>query len=220
MSSNQWNKIYRTGGAKYSSRLKYWPSLIKFFKQNNVNKVLDVGCGAGKHLFGLARRGFEVYGMDSSNEGIAAARRIFTSQGWTADFKVHSLPKPLPYPKEYFDTVISLRTLNHGTIRQIKKSVKEIKKVIKPAGYIFVTSLMIPGRKAQSGLTTLNSLPVKMVKPRTYIPLAGKETRIIHYIFNKKILRDVFKDFQIIKLWIEYGQKKWERYYCLLGQKQ
>lgn len=220
MSLNQWNKIYQIQGAKYSSRLKYWPSLIKFFRQNNVNRVLDVGCGAGKHLLYLARRGFEVYGVDKSEEGITLARQTFTDYGLPADFKVHSLPRSLPYPKNYFDAVISLRTLNHGTIGQIKKSVNEIKTVIRPGGYIFVTSLMISGRKRQWGATTLNSLPVKMIKPRTYIPLVGKETGIIHYLFNKKILLGLFKDFQIIKFWVEYGQKKWERYYCLLGQKR
>lgn len=216
---SQWDEIYQSEGIKYSSSLKYWSSLIRFFQQNDVDKVLDLGCGSGKHLLDLAKKGFRTYGLDVSQKAIYLAKQTFSNHKLKARFQIHSMHEKLPYPDNYFDATISLRTINHGTINQIKMLIEEIKRIIRPGGYIFITTLMIPGRKKRLGLTTLNSLSVKMIEPRTFIPLEGKETGVIHYIFNKEILLRVFSDFQIIKFWIEYGQKKWERYYCLLAQK-
>jgi hypothetical protein len=39
------------------------------------------------------------------------------------------------------------------------------------------------------GITTLSTLKVKMIAPRTYQPLEGKEKGVTHYLFNKSILK-------------------------------
>jgi SAM-dependent methyltransferase len=39
-----------------------------------IQSVLDLGCGTGNHAFPLARRGYEVVGVDHSDEMIALAR--------------------------------------------------------------------------------------------------------------------------------------------------
>src|SRR5690606_29631459 len=38
-------------------------------------RILDVGCGPGRHAHELARRGFRVHGIDISEEFISIARR-------------------------------------------------------------------------------------------------------------------------------------------------
>jgi hypothetical protein len=52
----------------------------------------------------------------------------------------------------------------------------------------------------------------KKVAPRTYVPTIGKEKGIVHYIYNKEILKRHFVGFKIIDLW----QDK-EDYYCFIG---
>ena len=42
---------------------------------------------------------------------------------------------------------------------------------------------------------------------------------IVHFMFNKQLLRRMFHGFTLQNLWVEYGQKRWEKYYCLLAQK-
>jgi ubiquinone/menaquinone biosynthesis C-methylase UbiE len=215
----QWNQIYKDKGASYASSLSYWNTLIELFKKNEVKTILDIGCGSGNHLLKLAKEEFLVYGIDSSREAIKLAKKRFAEEKLKGNLKVHSMHKTFPFSDNFFDAIISLRTLNHGDMTQIKKTIQEIKRVIKKNGCCFISSLFIPGRKKQKGVTTLNTLKVKMVKPRTYVPLEGKEEGVVHFLFNKKILLKLFKDFQILKFWIEYGSKKWERYYCLLAKK-
>lgn len=215
---SKWNKIYRKDGLDYVSGLKYWTELIKTFKKNELSKILDIGCGSGNHLLSLAEQGFEVYGLDSSKEAINLAEERFEKAGLTAKLQVGSMHNLLPFSDDFFDGIISLRTLNHGNYNQIKRTVQETRRVLKQGGLTFITSLMIPGRKKWSGKTTLNTMSVRMIKPRTYVPLKGKEKGIVHYLFNKNILLDLFKKWKVEKFWIEYGKKKWERYYCLLAR--
>lgn len=67
-------------------------------------RVLDAGCGPGRHALELARRGFEVVGVDTSPEFVALAR------GAAGDLTVefHELDvRRLPFDTE-FDAVICL----------------------------------------------------------------------------------------------------------------
>lgn len=41
-------------------------SLTELFKNNNIEKVLDMGCGTGEHAIALAKKGFKVVGIDNS----------------------------------------------------------------------------------------------------------------------------------------------------------
>jgi SAM-dependent methyltransferase len=49
-------------------------------------RVLDVGCGPGRHALALARRGFEVVGVDHSPEFLALAREAAAAADLAATF--------------------------------------------------------------------------------------------------------------------------------------
>jgi SAM-dependent methyltransferase len=50
-------------------------------------RVLDVGCGPGRHSLALARRGLDVVGVDLSPDFIALARAAAEADGLTARFE-------------------------------------------------------------------------------------------------------------------------------------
>ena len=57
-------------------RLKHEiPDLLKVFSENNVKRVLDVGCGTGDHAIDLAKRGFNAVGIDRSKAMISEANK-------------------------------------------------------------------------------------------------------------------------------------------------
>lgn len=69
-------------------------------------RVLDVGCGPGRHSLALARRGFDVVGVDRSEEFITLARDAAAEESLTARFDVADV-RDLAYDGE-FDVAICL----------------------------------------------------------------------------------------------------------------
>lgn len=220
--SQGWDELYQKKGKEYASRLDCLPSLIEFWQRQGVERVLDVGCGSGKHMLKLAREGFEVSGFDVSQEAIKLAQERFEKAGERGEFKVASMYSCWPYEDDSFGAVMAFRSFNHGRLDEIRVAIGEIERVLRPEGWFFMTVLKIPEEqiKTERGETTLNTLRVEMIEERTYIPLEGKEKGQVHFIFNEKILREEFKDFAIEDLWVDYGEKDWEKYYCLLAQNE
>jgi len=210
MKSNQkyvkekWNEVYR----KESQPLLPHEDLTKIvrtFKMHGVRKILDLGCGSGRHTVYLASQGFEVWGIDISEEAIKKARSHLENMKLNAHLTVGSIYKPLPYENSFFDALICTRALHHAKIRDIRKAIKEIERVLKSRGLVFVT--------VRKKIVKDRRLPFRDVGPRIYVPLEGKEKGLIHYLFNRELLRKEFKSFKIHDLWVDSHD-----YYCLLGE--
>jgi SAM-dependent methyltransferase len=69
-------------------------------------RVLDVGCGPGRHSLALARRGFEVVGVDLSPDFVALAREAAAEEGLSIRFEQVDV-RTLAYDGE-FDAAICL----------------------------------------------------------------------------------------------------------------
>jgi len=65
-SKKGWDKIYSEKGKFFEEPHEYMGELLKIFRKRKVKKVLDLGCGSGRHLKFLAKNGFEVWGMDNA----------------------------------------------------------------------------------------------------------------------------------------------------------
>jgi ubiquinone/menaquinone biosynthesis C-methylase UbiE len=180
------------------------------FKQIGVCKVLDLACGSGRHIIFLTENGFEVYGIDLSEKAIEIGKAVLKERNLQAHLQVGSMFVKLPFENCFFDAVICIRALNHGTIEEIRKGIKEMERVLKPKGMLYLI--------VRKKVSQIKRLPYKEIYPRTYIPLEGDEKGITHYLFNKQILTKEFGNFRIIKFWIVEGPKNWEAYYHLLGE--
>jgi SAM-dependent methyltransferase len=71
------------------------------------SRVLDVGCGPGRHSLALAERGIEVVGIDISERFVELARAAADSAGLDAATFVRLDARSLPFDAE-FDAAISL----------------------------------------------------------------------------------------------------------------
>ena len=158
----------------------------------------------------LAKRGFDVYGIDISRKATETARSWLGEEGLRADLKTGDIYKRLPYESGFFDAVVSVRALHHGRIGDIRRAIENMRGVLKPNGLIFVTVRKRTGKRGRLKFKTIDS--------RTYVPTEGDEEGVVHYLFNKELLRKEFGGFEIHDIYVERGPKKWECYYCLLGE--
>jgi SAM-dependent methyltransferase len=205
-----WDRAFEKEGKIFIKPHRDMARIAKFFKKEGIRKVLDLGCGSGRHLVYLAKRGFDAYGIDIARHGIKIARKWLKEKGLKANLKVGDIYKKLPYKNNFFDAIISIKTLHHEKIENIRKLIKEMKGILKPEGLIFITGHRKPPKKK---IPKEKLYGIKFIAPRTYVTLAGPEKGMPHYIFNAKILKKEFRDFKIIELWIDDKGD-----YCLLGK--
>ncbi|HPO54656.1 MAG TPA: class I SAM-dependent methyltransferase [Ignavibacteriaceae bacterium] len=112
--------------------------LEKEFGYNKSLKILDVGCGTGRHAIELTKRGYKVTGIDFSESQLSRAREKAASEKLEIDFRKHDA-RNLPFEKE-FDASIMLceggfplmetDEMNYEILRNVTKSLKHPSKLI------------------------------------------------------------------------------------------
>lgn len=103
-------------------------------------KVLELGCGAGTTIIWLARKGFDVYGVDISCAAITMARDRVKESGLAADLRVGNALDLKDYRDDFFDLVLDGRCFHfiHGGDRKL--FLASICRILKPSGILVVVS--------------------------------------------------------------------------------
>lgn len=201
---NPWDKVFKEHGAFFEEPHEDMAHIVKLLAGKRARRVLDLGCGSGRHVVYLARNRFSVSGLDSSAEGIKMTRAWLRNEGLKADLRFHSMTKPLPFKDSFFHAVISVQVIHHATLAEILKVVKEIARVLKKDGVVYVT---VPKLRNQAEA-------FQEIEPGTFIPLDGLEKGLPHHYFTPEELGELFKDFEITDIHLDSG-----KHYCLLGKR-
>jgi SAM-dependent methyltransferase len=134
--------------------------------------VLDAGCGAGRNLTYLLRRGFDVWGTDRDEMALASARATAAALApfLPADrFRVEPLEK-MSFADASFDVVISSAVLHFAADEaQWQAMVREMFRVLKPGGLFFARLATDIGHETR----------VKPLGGRRYIMPDGEERFLV-----------------------------------------
>ena len=103
-------------------------------------KVLDAGCGAGRNLIFLLRAGFDVWGVDESEESIAAVQRLatkLTQDATPGRFRVERV-ESMSHDTDSMEVVISSAVLHFARdASHWLAMVHEMWRVLAPGGLLF-----------------------------------------------------------------------------------
>jgi len=96
--------------------------------------MCDLGCGFGfvSYLFGELLNIKEVYGIDIKDDRLSVAeKRLYQA------LKVNLEDDVLPFPKDYFDIVISFGVFEH--LKFFDNPIKEAYRTLKPGGLFLIS---------------------------------------------------------------------------------
>ncbi len=109
-----------------------------------TTKVIDVGCGAGRHAFEAFRRGADVVAFDQDAAELQSVDAILTAMAYNCEAPATATAEAvvgdalaLPYADETFDCVIASEILEH--IPDDDAVIAELIRVLKVGGTLAVT---------------------------------------------------------------------------------
>src|SRR5262245_56772181 len=115
--------------------------LVRALELEPGMRVLDVGCGPGRHSLALSRRGLDVVGLDHSPEFIALARGAVEAESLAGSF-VELDVRDLEYDDE-FDAVVCLCQGGFGLLggRDEPAVFGRIAAALRPGGRLALSAL-------------------------------------------------------------------------------
>lgn len=108
-----------------------------------LRQALDLGCGCGRHTLELARRGWRVTGYDWSAEALTRAHQVLSEEGQVGTMTRGDWRR-LPFANGFFSLIVATNALHHGHLADFKRSLLEIKRVLKVGGTAIIS---VPARE-------------------------------------------------------------------------
>jgi SAM-dependent methyltransferase len=189
----RWDKVY---GEKFMTMWYPHEDIIRFCARlirkrltyddyqihRDVNSVLDLGCGNGRHALYFARQGINASGIDVSPKAIEWAKEWAQRENLEADFRVGDITK-LPYQDHSFDVVVSHGVLDHVRPEIAKAAAREVRRVLKPGGLFYCD--LRSSEDFEFGVG-------QEVEPNTFMVDHGFEQGLVQHFFTKADLDSVF----------------------------
>jgi ubiquinone/menaquinone biosynthesis C-methylase UbiE len=148
--------------AVYHERL-LWPFLDQVARERPGGRALDLGCGTGVVALALARRGFDVVGVDHSPEMLEHARRKLAAEGLPVELETGDV-RSLRFGDGEFDCVTIQGLLHH--LEEIDPCLREATRVLQPGGFLYVSEPMREATPVKRFLLAVWSL--RRRKPREH----------------------------------------------------
>ena len=203
---------------KYPSGLVVKFILTQFPKvKRNKIKILDLGCGAGRHVLFLAKEGFNTYATDISEDGLKCTRSMLRNAGLKAYVKKSTMTKQ-PFLDDSFDGIISYGVLQYNTEEGYQKSIAEMYRILKKGGQAFIYTRTTDDYTFGKG---------QMIAKNTFVldtkGLTVEDGMVVCYLEKNKI-NTIFRKFSNISIKREdifdYGSETKESHWIIYLKKK
>lgn len=124
------------------TRREPWPAVVAFIDSLSPgSRILDVGCGNGRHMTALAERGHAVIGVDFSPRLLSIGREAARAKGWASRAEwIEADADALPFRVDSFDACICIAVLHHLPSREDRiAALSEVRRVLAAGGRAFVS---------------------------------------------------------------------------------
>lgn len=164
--------------------------LVEYLRPAPGALMLDVACGRGRHARYLADKGFNVTGIDLSEESIAAARKLENER---LSFFQHDMR--LPFRINYFDIVFNFFT-SFGyfeTRHENDNALRTLTNSLKPGGRLVLDYLNSPFTAAHLVPNEIKEVDDVVFDIHREVE-GGKFLKEIRILDKKKLFRTSFAE--------------------------
>lgn len=116
----------------------------RVFDDLRGKKILEIGVGPGKLLIRMAKKGYEVTGVELRRGMAHEARKRTKQAGFDIDI-LHTSVYDLPFANASFDAVVM--TFVMAEIEHLDQAIVQMKRVLTPGGKIIVVAGGMPQDK-------------------------------------------------------------------------
>lgn len=140
----------------YEKECDFLESIFKKYSPIPVKSVFDGGCGTGGHAIPLAKRGYEVVGVDASEVMIGKALEKVKKAGLKIDFYVADL-RSLDLDRKFDAAICMFAVIGYFTTNhEVAKVMGNVRRMLKEGG-LFIFDVW-------NGLAVLRLMPEVRVK--------------------------------------------------------
>jgi len=161
------------------------PKVVQFLeleRSRGAKRLLDLGCGTGRHSLHAASLGFEVTAVDLSAAALAILQKKLIQTQLDVQVHMHDIRR-IPFADASFDSVLCVWTLGHGLLVDTALAVEEVARVLKKGG-AFCTDFM---SRADDTYGTGTE-----IEPGTFIGSVDGEEHIPHHYFEINEIERLF----------------------------
>lgn len=184
---NGWDQAYKKEPQQFTEPEKICSLAETLFSKHGVKRILDLGCGNGRHLVYFGKKGYQIFGSDLSGWGLLAAQQWTSQENISTPLTLADM-QYIPFAENSFDAIISFRVIQHNLFADILSTFKEIERVLRKDGLLVMDLL----RYDPDSERLKNS---DELEPHTHAPKSGLEKGMPHHAFTKSEI------FQILNTW-------------------
>lgn len=179
--------------------------LDRFKKEKRAGRVLDIGCGEGRHAALFARHGYQAIGLDYEPLALARADRIVGSGSARPNLRfVLGDVFHLPFEPNSFDVILDYGCLHHVRKQDTSAYLTSVVPSLKPGGYFLLSCFSMHFKHHPDEKRT-----------RDWLVHKGHYDRF----FQKSSFKEIFeKDFDILQI-EEERQALYAFYHVLMRKK-
>jgi SAM-dependent methyltransferase len=126
-----WNTLYAKKNYFGEGPTKLAKLAEKLLRKQNIQKILEVGCGQGRDAIHFSQLGFDVHAFDISKNAVQSIINIKDKMNLNKlNVFEHNVTNPLTFPDKYFDFVYSNLALQFFELDTLSKILENISKVM------------------------------------------------------------------------------------------
>lgn len=162
------------------------------WRDRELHRLLDLGCGIGRHSLLFAEHGFQVSAADVSDSGLRRLKEAARKKGVSLLAVMADLTA-LPFDTGSFDAILAYHSIYHVDTEGMSKAIAEAYRVLRPGGEIFLSLI-------SKSTFSFTDPECQVVDANVRLKRDEEGTVLPHFFMDRDDVLRLFSAFQIIRM--------------------